>query len=101
MLRYPIASLKMAQFSIIKDLKIEQVRNPNLKFDCKAWQIRAYPFYPNLYRKKGAQKIYEIDQHSVVLALTFLNKEVVNTALLSLKMLHGKIENLYPFNFEI
>lgn len=58
-------------------LNIEGVRNPNLKFEAGDWQINLYPFYPSVYRKKNLSKVYEVAQNSNVLALTFLNKTVV------------------------
>lgn len=55
---------------------IDQVRNSNLKFDTPQWTVNLYPFYPQIFKKKG-KNIYEISNNSVVLAMTFINKVVV------------------------
>lgn len=56
---------------------INQVKNLNLKFDTPEWTINLYPFYPQLFKKRGTD-IYEIDCNSTVLGIAFLSKALVH-----------------------
>lgn len=56
---------------------IDSIRNSNLRFEADSYYINMYPFYPQVYKKKD-KNIYEVSNLSTVLALTFLDKSLVN-----------------------
>ena len=57
-------------------ISIEQVRNANLKFESDEWTLNLYPFYPQIFKKKG-KNIYEISANSTVMAMSFVSKKMV------------------------